>query len=158
MLDIAIANEQRVVDVDERRLRAAVELVMSDAGVTEATISLAIVDDEAIHVLNRRYLDHDEPTDVLSFVLEEGDETLDGEIVASGERAAAVAPGYGWSSADELLLYVVHGALHLVGHDDQTEETVELMRAAEAVTLAKLGVTLPERSTPHDREQGATAR
>ncbi len=93
---------------------------------------MAAVDDRTIHQLNRRYLDHDYPTDVLSFVLEEGPGTVEGEIIVSGDTAAASAPGYGWPAQDELLLYVIHGMLHLVGYDDKSPADAARMRQAEA--------------------------
>ena len=68
------------------------------------------MDDRTIQQLNRQYLDHDEPTDVLSFLLEREAERLEGEIVVSRDTAACSAPAYGWTPADELLLYVIHGA------------------------------------------------
>ena len=95
---------------------------------------MAAVDDRTIHQLNRRYLDHDYPTDVLSFVLEEGPGTVEGEIIVSGDTAAASAPGYGWPAQDELLLYVIHGMLHLVGYDDKSPADAARMRQAERAT------------------------
>ena len=64
-----------------------------------AEISIAIVDDQRMHALNRQYLQHDYPTDVLSFVLEcdEAAKSLDGEIIASADYAAREAPRYGWA-------------------------------------------------------------
>ena len=56
---------------------------------------------------------------MLSFVLEQGD-GLEGEVVVGAETALRAAPQFGWSPHDELLLYVIHGTLHLVGHDDAT--------------------------------------
>jgi probable rRNA maturation factor len=104
-------------------------------------VSIAVVDNAEIHALNRRHLQHDYPTDVLSFLLEETGERLEGEIVASAQTAAAQAARYGWSAEDELLLYVIHGALHLVGYDDQTPEAQERMRRRESQLLAHFGLT-----------------
>ncbi len=142
-LDIALANRQSAHPVDEPRLVAAVRGVLEDAGPRRATVSVGVVDDATIHELNRRYLDHDWPTDVLSFVLEEADGCLEGEVILSADTAAAAAEEYGWSAADEQLLYVIHGTLHLVGYDDQTDEAVAEMRAAEGRYLERMGVRLP---------------
>ena len=86
----------------------------------KATISVAVVDDDAISELNGEFLGHQGPTDVLSFVLEQGEDFLDGEVVVSAETAQRAAAEFGWSAAEELLLYVIHGALHLAGYDDAT--------------------------------------
>jgi probable rRNA maturation factor len=116
--------------------------VLGEAGIEAGEISIAIVDDARMHELNRQYLAHDYPTDVLSFVLERDEEakSLDGEIVVSADYAAREAPRYGWTASDELLLYVIHGALHLVGHDDQSPDSKAAMRAVETVVLARLGL------------------
>lgn len=140
MIQIAITNEQTAVKVDELRLRAALEMVLGTGDRTRGTVSVALVDDRTIHELNRRHLQHDYPTDVLSFLLDDDAESFDAEIVVSGERAAAVAADYGLAPADELLLYVIHGALHLIGHDDCTPDDASRMRDAESLHLASFGI------------------
>lgn len=146
MLAIDIANLQTRVAIDSRRLRRAVRLVLTEAGIRSGEISVAIVDDQRIHELNRNFLQHDYATDVLSFLLESAGPTgpITGEIVASGDYAAREAPRYGWPPADELLLYVIHGALHLAGYDDRTKSQAAEMRTAETAYLARLGVEPPQ--------------
>ncbi|HQU45328.1 MAG TPA: rRNA maturation RNase YbeY [Pirellulales bacterium] len=131
MLQIAITNEQHGLTIDAARLRAAVAGVLSGEGIAEGEISLAVVDDPVIHALNRRWLDHDEPTDVLSFVLERAEGYVEGEIIVSADTARARAGEFDWSADDELLLYVVHGALHLAGYDDKEPADQETMRERE---------------------------
>jgi probable rRNA maturation factor len=118
---IDVISEQTVLPVDARRIRRAVRQVLLDAGMTRAVVSVAVVDDATIRRLNARYLGHDYATDALSFALERGEGFIEGEIIVSAETAAAAAPRFGPHPADELLLYVVHGALHLVGYDDATK-------------------------------------
>jgi probable rRNA maturation factor len=140
MLSISITNEQVSVPVDEDRLAGAVREVLAGEGLAAGTVSVAIVDDETIHRLNRQFLNHDFPTDVLSFVLSEGDSSLDGEIVVSAETADSVAQRFDWNTADELLLYVVHGALHLTGYDDRNAAQQAEMRGRERHYLGRFGV------------------
>jgi probable rRNA maturation factor len=137
---IDLANEQDHLELDESRLRAAVERVLAGESVPKATVSLAIVDDPTIRELNRIYLGHDESTDVLSFALGSGSGDCDGEVIVSADTAAAAAGRFGWSAADELLLYVVHGTLHLVGYDDTNAAAQAKMRAKEQVYLAEFGL------------------
>lgn len=137
MIRIEVANEQSALAVNERQLRTAARTVLQRAGLDRASVSLAVVNDQTIQALNRQYLQHDEATDVLSFLLEEAAEGLEGEVVVSAETAARVAARYGWGADEELLLYVVHGALHLVGYDDDTPSNTAKMRAAEKAILAK---------------------
>ena len=120
-ITVQIADEQQCVAVDRQLLRRAVKRVLRDAGVRKALISVAVVDDETMSRLNWQYLRHRGPADVLSFLLEDGD-VLEGEVIVGAETALARAR-YGWPPRDELLLYVVHGTLHLVGYDDRSRES-----------------------------------
>jgi probable rRNA maturation factor len=137
---VDVANETDA-SVDAPRLAAAVHMVLADAGCTAATVSVAIVDDPTIHRLNRQFLEHDYATDVLSFVLVEPPH-LEGEIVASIDTATREAAEVDWPAEHELLLYVVHGALHLAGYRDKEPADAVAMRAAERSILARLGVAV----------------
>jgi len=139
---IHIADEQSFWTIDARRLRLAVERILAEASISRAEVSVALVDDPTIQKLNQRYLRHDWPTDVLSFVLERSADHLDGQIVVSAETARGEAARYGWSADDELLLYVIHGALHLVGYDDTTPERQAAMREKEQTSLEHFGLKL----------------
>lgn len=141
MIDVEVSNLQAGQPVDADRLAAAVREVMRQAGIAQASISLAVVDDAHIHELNRAHLDHDYATDVLSFLLGHTDAGLEGEIIVSADTAAASAPRFGWTAADELLLYAIHGALHLVGYDDLTPAAQGDMRRQEAAILSRFGLT-----------------
>lgn len=140
MLRIDISNEH-ALPLTEARLKKAVRAVLKDANIDEGEFSIAVVNDAEMQMLNRKYLDHDYPTDVLSFVLEEDDGRLDGEIIVSGDYAAKEAVRYGWTADDELLLYVIHGTLHLVGHDDQEPKAKQEMRSRERHYLSQFGLT-----------------
>ena len=139
MLDIEVNDQQSILEVDTSRLERAVTCVLTGEGVSSASISLAVVDDEVMRKLNRRHLQHDYATDVLSFLLEDEEDGVEGEVIVSAETAVRQAPHYGWDPASELLLYVVHGVLHLLGYDDHEPHAVELMRRKEDVYLAELG-------------------
>ena len=147
VIRIEIANQQRLLKLDRRQLRAAVRGVLAAHDYASAEISLAVVDDAAIHELNRKWLEHDYPTDVISFVLEQQSGHVEGEIIASAQTAARTARELGAAAHDELLLYVVHGMLHLVGFDDQTPAAASAMRAQERNILAGLGVAVVDRDS-----------
>ena len=136
MFEIDFANRQSSHPVNASQLLAAVRLILDEEGFREASISLAVLDDPTIHELNRRYLQHDDATDVLSFVLDSGPGRLEGEVLVSADTAAAASTRFGWTAEDELLLYVIHGTLHLVGYDDQTPADRAAMRDRERSCLA----------------------
>ena len=162
---IDIADRQTCLVLDEPRLREAVVRVLTEERIRMATISLALVDDAEIHRVNREFLGHDYPTDVISFRLDEdgsqesgvssrkidGEDLgmpvpqpstinpqphLEGELIVSTETALREAAAHGWSPHDEVLLYVVHGVLHLCGYDDLTDEARPAMRVREREVLA----------------------
>jgi probable rRNA maturation factor len=141
--NILVANEQATLAIDEPRLIAAVHAILAGTEFTSAYVSIAVVDDPTIHALNVQYLQHDYPTDVLSFVLEQTENRIEGELVVSADTASREAADAGWSPHDELLLYVIHGTLHLVGYDDHAPADQSEMVAAEAHYLQALGITLP---------------
>ena len=138
-LQVDVTNETDA-EVDGDRLEAAVRAALAGIGSRQASISVAVVDDEAMHELNRRFLQHDYPTDVLSFTLEDDPARLEGEIIVSRDTAQRMAVEAGWPAKDELLLYVVHGALHLAGRRDKSLADEAAMRSAEAAVLDRLGV------------------
>lgn len=142
MLSIELSNEQETLEFDENRLKQAAQGILLEAGFSTGSLSIAIVDDPTIHELNRQFLAHDYPTDVLSFLLEQEGSRLEGEVIASADTAIRAALQFGWPADDELLLYVVHGTLHLIGHDDASDELRATMRAAERRCLAQFGVEL----------------
>lgn len=141
MIRVSIASPQEIISPDRGRLRNIVRTVLEGEGIHEAEISLAFVVNPTIHRLNKQFLDHDEPTDVLTFPLSEGKKLI-GEIVVGVEVAAAEAKQRGHDVHDELALYVIHGLLHLCGYDDHTDKECRAMRARESVHLRALG--LPE--------------
>ena len=155
-ITISLANRQSVHPVNEQQLVDAARLVLQQSRFTSATISLAVVDDLTIHDLNRRFLNHDWPTDVLSFALDERDGHLEGEVILSADTAAAEAAEIGWPAAAEQLLYVIHGTLHLVGYQDKTPEEAQAMQAAEDKYLREFGIDQPQRSQSTDGADGLT--
>lgn len=117
-------------------------------------VSILLVDDQEIQSLNNTYRGLDQPTDVLSFAMEEdmaGDEVPDffvsednnilGDIVISLETAARQAEEYGHSFEREAAFLTVHGMLHLLGYDHCTEEDRVEMRSREEEILTRLGLS-----------------
>ncbi len=139
---IELANEQSI-PLDGQPLIAAVQMILEDHEIRESEISIAIVDDPMIRELNRNYLGHDYETDVISFPLDSDPQNrfLSGQLVVSLDTAALVSAELGIPCKDELLLYVVHGTLHLVGFDDKTRDEKIRMRAAENKYLRRSGIT-----------------
>jgi len=138
---ITVANPQGYELIDRGKLRAAASAVLEGEGVANAGISLAFVDNTTIHRLNKQFLDHDEPTDVITFPLSRaGAKSLEGELVIGVEIGVEQAAERGHDVLTELTLYVIHGLLHLCGYDDHSERDRAAMREREQHYLRKLGL------------------
>lgn len=137
-IHVAIANRQRGVSINRRSIVRAVRQALDGEGIRDAMVSVAVVGDAEISALHGRYLGDPSPTDVLSFALHAPGEPLDGQIVVSAETAVSAARRLGVDHEEELLRYVVHGTLHLAGHDDATAAGRARMRRLERTYLARL--------------------
>lgn len=145
MTDIQLDIEYHlpVEQPDTDRFHQAALWVANHFGLQRLAVSISIVDDPTIQSLNCHHLQHDWPTDVISFEFgSRADSPLiaEGEVIASYDTARRVAPQAGWSTEDELLLYIIHGLLHVTGMDDQQLAEQQAMRAAEQACLIALKV------------------
>lgn len=140
MLSISLANQQEVMELDYARIKETARAVLQGEGYKQAKVTLALMTDAAIHKLNKQFLEHDEPTDVITFPYSE--KPLHGDIAISTETAMAAAKERGHAPADELLLYVIHGILHLCGYDDLKEKERQAMRKREQHYLKQLKIAV----------------
>jgi probable rRNA maturation factor len=131
----------------EEVVHRAVDAVGRTPGVTvppDAQLSFALADDEQVRVLNRDYRAKDKPTNVLSFPAVHG--PLMGDVIVAYETLAREAEEEGISKADHLAHLTVHGVLHLLGYDHETEDEAVAMEALETAILAGLGIKDPHAS------------
>ena len=103
-------------------------------GPAEAVVEVALLGGEEHAVLHERFLGDPAETDVMAFPY--GDPDLFGEILVNREFARKEAKRRKISAADEIQLYIVHGALHLLGFDDSNPRVRKKMRDAEKKVLA----------------------
>ena len=133
------ANEEPLVadDLICRAVAAALRYGQRD----ELQVQVVLCSENALTALHERFLDDSTPTDVITFDLgDDDDEAPSAEIYVSVDMAKRVAAEYSQSVENELLLYVVHGTLHLCGYDDHDEEERREMRLAEASVFDALGI------------------
>ena len=114
-----------------------VRAVLAHGKRPDLPVSLLLTDDAGIAALHARHLDDATPTDVMSF-------DVDGtaEIVVSVTTARRVAKQRGHAPRAELALYIVHGLLHVLGHDDKAPRARARMRIAESQVLQQLGLVV----------------
>jgi probable rRNA maturation factor len=124
-----------------RLVRRAAKATLAAVAEGPAEVSFALADDAAVRVLNRDYRGKDKPTNVLSF--ESGERPFLGDVVLALETVLAEAEDQGKPAADHLTHLVVHGVLHLLGHDHETAGDAKKMEKVEVAVLADLGVPDP---------------
>jgi len=140
--------------VKEEVLTTALSAVLSHEKIVHAGVAIVVTDNDFVQALNRDYRGVDAPTDVLSFAAQEGDR-LDaafvpevaeetgcylGDLILAYPYAAAQAARHGHSLQTEMQLLVVHGCLHLLGYDHDTDKAQAEMWAVQDAILARLGV------------------
>lgn len=126
----------RMPRFDRRLLAARARAALRAIGQSRAELSLSLVDDLAMGELNAAHRGKPGPTDVLSFSLLEGPHTahrgaLLGDVVIDVEQAARQARRARRTLDDELAKLLIHGVLHLVGHDHEADDEARRMRAEE---------------------------
>jgi probable rRNA maturation factor len=138
-------GEGVALPLPEEAVERAVRATLRAEGHDDAELSVAFLDDAAITSLNREYLDHDRPTDVISFALHgEGEPPL-GDVYVGVDQALRQAGELGVDPREELLRLAVHGTLHVLGWDHpEGEERLEsdMFRRQEEIlrTLADADV------------------
>ncbi len=138
-IEIEVADTQVHLKVDPADVIRLVRDVLVEENRPAASISIAIVDDAAIHLLNFKHLGHDWPTDVITFPLSSPEEpTIAGELVVSAEMAVATALELRGDPYRELALYLIHGLLHLCGYDDTDDASSGAMTRRQDELLESL--------------------
>ncbi len=119
-------------------------LILAQEGWAWGFLSLKVCDHKTIHHINRTYLNHNYPTDVISFAMLEGerhpgdDERYVGDCVVSMDMAFDRAQEFGHTPDQELALYMIHGILHLLGYNDVDSKDRKLMRHKEAYYMEQI--------------------
>ena len=137
------------VELVEKLLQHAAKVENIEEG---SEVSVTFVTNEAIHAINREYRDKDQPTDVISFALEEmgegevqiigeGIPRILGDIIISTDRTREQAVEYGHSFERELGFLAVHGFLHLLGYDHMTEQDEKEMFGKQDEILSSFGLS-----------------
>lgn len=142
-------DEEFAGEVPAKLLREAARAALKHQGAGAGSLTIALSNDETLQTLNKQYLGHDYATDVLSFPSESDDPDAEGryfgDIAVSFPRAFAQAQTGGHAVEAELQLLVVHGVLHLLGHDHAEPDEKARMWQAQAEILTELaaGITGP---------------
>jgi probable rRNA maturation factor len=135
MTTVNISSSQTALRVPRKKITAMVEFVARSEAVQADEVDIAIVTSRRIAALNRQYLQHVGATDVLSFDLSSPGGGLIAQIIVCAEVAVREARARRIGPQRELMLYIVHGLLHMMGYDDTTPQAAEKMYARQEELL-----------------------
>ncbi|WP_026558707.1 rRNA maturation RNase YbeY [Bacillus sp. J37] len=156
---LSIDSHDETNELTEEQIKTVEELLQFAADVEDvsegAELSVTFVTNERIQEVNREYRDKDQPTDVISFALEEMSEgeleivgvdqpRVLGDIIISIPRAREQAEDYGHSFMRELGFLSVHGLLHLLGYDHMTDSEEKVMFTKQKEILNNYGLKRSE--------------
>ena len=163
--ETAAADVERLTDAAARAAFEAAEKPEILGGDTPVEMSLVLADDALVQTLNRDYRDKDKPTNVLSFALlddlddtdestddvlarDEGMPILIGDVILAFETVQREAREQGKSFGNHLTHLVIHGVLHLLGYDHQSDPDADRMERLETSILARMGIADPYSANP----------
>ncbi len=142
-MTVSLSGRRGLPPLDRPKLRRRAGAILRALDRSDSELSILLVGDAEIAELNAAYRDKRRPTDVLSFSLLEGRHSdrrgaLLGDVVISLETAERQARRGRRSLEDEVLRLLVHGVLHLLGHDHEEDEEARAMRAEERRLLREV--------------------
>ena len=126
-MEVLIDNRQSRHKISPKTIQQTVRVVLSALDFPDGEISILLMDDPQITILNQKYLDRQGPTNVISFPMREGEFShltphLLGDVVISMDTAAREAQEAGLSKARRFNELLIHGILHLFGYDHENSE------------------------------------
>lgn len=143
-ITVEIVKNFKDINIDSDILKQLAQAVCNSFGLSKATVTIAIVGDSEIAKLNKQFLSHSNPTDVISFDLSDKPacpvKTFD--IAVNAEMAIREAHLRGHCAQSELALYITHGLLHNLGFDDSDQDQAKKMHDAEDRLLQQYGFGL----------------
>ena len=129
-------------EIPEQVLEKVVLLVVENEGCTVESIVGVYCGNKMMQRINREFLQHDYPTDTITFRYNKGDD-IDGEFYISLDVVKENAARFAADFQQELLRVTIHSALHLIGYDDQGDDQSKLMQEKEEFYLGRIGAANP---------------
>jgi len=138
-MKIEIVNQQKAKRIEIKELSQKIKKALSFLGISSKKLSIFLCDDVFITKLNKKYFKKSCSTDVIAFPLSDNSEPdYLGEVVVSVEVAVGVSKDFGYSWQKELMLYIIHGILHLIGYNDRTRCQRDCMERKQKEILNSL--------------------
>ena len=144
-MEITFKDLQKKVRLNSPQILTVTKAILRHENVRQATLSIVFVSHQKIRAFNKKFLKRDHVTDVLAFDLNDNmlskrtPKTLTGDIIISTDAALKNVNAFQTTLSCELVLYITHGILHLLGYDDHKSADVVKMRLKEQAILSHLG-------------------
>ncbi len=135
---ITISNRQRSWKLNLQLLKEIVAAALEELKIKEAELGIVLISAKAMALMNEKFLGHEGPTDVITFDYSEKRKQLHGEVFICVEVAEKQAKEFGTSRQSEVVRYIVHGILHLMGHDDLKAVARKKMKREEGRLVREL--------------------
>lgn len=136
-MTLNVENAERA-GIQPDLVKSAVNEVFSGEAMKISSISVLFISDDEIIEVNKKYLDHNVTTDVITFPLSENSDPIEGEIYISIDTTRRNSVEFGVTHKSELLRVAIHGALHLSGYDDSTSVLKSKMKEKEDYYLSQV--------------------
>jgi len=130
-ISLSVDNCDVDLSVDDGKIIRLSRRVFSGENISISSVGIILTNHERLRALNVKYLSHDYNTDVLSFLIDESDDGIEGEVYVDVETAEERCAEFGVTVEEEVARYVIHGLLHLAGYEDDTAEKKAVMRQLE---------------------------
>jgi probable rRNA maturation factor len=142
-MNIVIANRQRVKKIDSRLLKEIASAILAELEIEHCELEINLLGAKEMAALNETFLNHDGSTDVITFDYSEGKKLrsnvgISGEIFICVDDAIAQAKQFKTNWQTEIVRYIAHGILHLLGHDDLKPQLRRKMKHEENLLVRKL--------------------
>ncbi len=134
-----ITSRQKIKNINIKKINLILKEVFFLLNEPRAKVSILFCDNKFISKLNKKFFKNMRPTDVIAFPLQDKlQKDYLGEIVISVEQAEKACPYYGKKWQEELMLYLIHGILHLLGYDDTKAKEKLIMDRKQERILQRL--------------------
>ena len=140
---VHVNDEQDLLFIQKDSIEKVLTFLVEKEKIDCDEIAVHLINDQKISTLHKHYFDDPTPTDCISFPIDKPGERADGvcflgEIFVSTETASSYAKKHALDTYEEVLLYIIHGFLHLIGYNDLEEEDLKKMREKEKFCIDML--------------------
>ena len=130
-------HSDKILKLNKMQIHSLVKSLKEELNFSINNLAIIFVNSSYIHALNKKYLEHNSTTDIITFNYSGENDNLDGEIYISYNDAELNANKYKVTFRNEILRLIIHGVLHMLGYDDQSQKEKRIMKKIENMLVAQ---------------------